>query len=78
MQLLADMLPAAMLGLLIAIPFGPIGLMCVERTLAFGVWFGVASGIGAATAALFTVAAGRTRSSTVMVGAPPAAPKGER
>ena len=49
-QLLADMLAAAMLGLLITIPFGPIGLLCVERTLAFGVWFEVASGMGAATA----------------------------
>ena len=49
-QLLADMLPAAMLGLFIAIPFGPICLMCVQRTLAFGIWFGIASGMGAATA----------------------------
>jgi threonine/homoserine/homoserine lactone efflux protein len=49
-QVLADMLPAAMLGLFIAIPFGPICLMCVQRTLALGVWFGIASGIGAAVA----------------------------
>jgi threonine/homoserine/homoserine lactone efflux protein len=49
-QLLADMLPAAMLGLLIAIPFGPICLMCVQRTLALGIWFGIASGMGAAVA----------------------------
>lgn len=49
-QLLADMLPAAMLGLFIAIPFGPICLMCVQRTLALGIWFGIASGMGAATA----------------------------
>jgi threonine/homoserine/homoserine lactone efflux protein len=48
--LLADMLPAAMLGLVIAIPFGPIGLVCVQRTLAWGLWFGVASGMGAAVA----------------------------
>jgi threonine/homoserine/homoserine lactone efflux protein len=49
-QLLADMLPAAMLGLVIAIPFGPICLMCVQRTLALGIWFGIATGMGAATA----------------------------
>ena len=48
--LLADMLPAAMLGLFIAIPFGPICLMCVQRTLALGIWFGIASGMGAAVA----------------------------
>jgi hypothetical protein len=35
--LLADMLPAAMLGLLVAIPFGPICLVCVQRTLALGI-----------------------------------------
>jgi threonine/homoserine/homoserine lactone efflux protein len=49
-QLLADMLPAAMLGLFVAIPFGPICLMCVQRTLALGIWFGIASGLGAAVA----------------------------
>ena len=49
-QLLADLLPAAMLGLFIAIPFGPISLMCVQRTMVFGIWFGIASGMGAAAA----------------------------
>jgi threonine/homoserine/homoserine lactone efflux protein len=49
-RLAADMLPAAMLGLFIAIPFGPICLMCVQRTLALGIWFGIASGMGAAVA----------------------------
>jgi threonine/homoserine/homoserine lactone efflux protein len=49
-QLLADMLPAAMLGLFIAMPFGPICLMCVQRTLALGISFGIASGMGAAVA----------------------------
>jgi threonine/homoserine/homoserine lactone efflux protein len=49
-QLLADLLPAAMLGLVIAIPFGPVCLMCVQRTLALGIWFGIASGMGAAVA----------------------------
>ena len=47
---IAHLLPAVALGLCVAIPFGPIGLMCVQRTLAFGVWFGIASGLGAATA----------------------------
>jgi threonine/homoserine/homoserine lactone efflux protein len=49
-QLLADTLPATMLGLFVAIPFGPICLMCVQRTLALGIWFGIASGMGAAVA----------------------------
>jgi threonine/homoserine/homoserine lactone efflux protein len=47
---IAHLLPAAALGLCVAVPFGPIGLMCMQRTLAFGVWFGIASGMGAATA----------------------------
>ncbi len=47
---IAHLLPAVALGLCVAIPFGPIGLMCVQRTLAFGVRFGIASGMGAATA----------------------------
>ena len=47
---IADLLSAVALGLCIAIPFGPIGLLCVERTLAFGLWSGIASGMGAATA----------------------------
>lgn len=47
---IADLVSAVALGLCVAIPFGPIGLLCVERTLAFGVRFGIASGMGAATA----------------------------
>jgi threonine/homoserine/homoserine lactone efflux protein len=47
---LAHLLPAVALGVCVAIPFGPIGLTCVQRTLAFGIWPGIASGMGAATA----------------------------
>ena len=47
---IAHLLQAAALGLCVAIPFGPIGLMCVQRTLAFGIRFGIASAMGAATA----------------------------
>ena len=47
---ISHLLPAMALGLCVAIPFGPIGLMCVQRTLAFGIRFGLASGMGAATA----------------------------
>ena len=50
MTFIAHLLPAVALGLCVAIPFGPIGLMCVQRTLAFGIRIGVASGMGAATA----------------------------
>jgi len=39
-----------LLGLAIAAPVGPIGLLCIRRTLAEGRWIGLASGCGAATA----------------------------
>jgi threonine/homoserine/homoserine lactone efflux protein len=44
------LLKGAVLGLLIAAPVGPIGLLCITRTLRFGWRTGFASGLGAATA----------------------------
>lgn len=41
------------LGLAIAAPVGPIGLLCIRRTLAHGRFIGFASGLGAATADAF-------------------------
>lgn len=38
------------IGLLIAIPVGPIGLLCIQRTLNEGRVVGLATGLGAATA----------------------------
>ncbi|MEO0539341.1 MAG: LysE family transporter [Cyanobacteria bacterium P01_A01_bin.105] len=48
-----------LLGFSIAAPVGPIGLLCIRRTLAHGRWSGLMSGLGAATADGFygTVAA---------------------
>ena len=43
-------------GLLIAAPVGPVGVLCVHRTLTGGRWHGLISGLGAAIAdALFAV-----------------------
>src|SRR5436305_14735966 len=39
-----------LIGLSIAAPVGPIGLLCIQRTLARGRLVGLASGLGAATA----------------------------
>lgn len=39
-----------LIGLAIAAPVGPIGLLCIQRTLARGRWAGVLSGLGAASA----------------------------
>jgi len=41
---------ASVIGLLIAAPVGPIGLLCIQRTLSRGPRIGIASGLGAATA----------------------------
>ncbi len=38
------------IGLAIAAPVGPVGVLCISRTLRHGVWIGLASGLGAAVA----------------------------
>lgn len=43
-------LKGAVIGLSIAAPVGPIGLLCIRRTLADGAAVGFATGLGAATA----------------------------
>lgn len=39
-----------LIGFSIAAPVGPIGVLCIRRTLAHGWWDGLLSGLGAATA----------------------------
>jgi threonine/homoserine/homoserine lactone efflux protein len=36
-------------GLAVAVPIGPMGLLCIQRTLAFGLMAGLAIGLAAAT-----------------------------
>ncbi|MBL8393872.1 MAG: LysE family transporter [Candidatus Accumulibacter sp.] len=43
-------LKAALIGLSIAAPVGPIGLLCIQRTLVHGARVGFVSGLGAAAA----------------------------
>jgi len=38
------------IGMIIAVPVGPIGLLCVNRTLSKGPLYGLVSGLGVATA----------------------------
>lgn len=45
-----SLLKGMAIGLGIAAPVGPIGLLCIRRTLAFGPLTGIASGLGAASA----------------------------
>jgi len=44
------LLQGILLGFSIAAPVGPIGFLCIRRTLAYGRWLGFISGLGAATA----------------------------
>lgn len=39
-----------LLGIAVAAPVGPIGLLCIRRTLERGQWAGLATGLGAAVA----------------------------
>ena len=47
------LLQGLLLGFAIAAPVGPIGLLCIQRTLNFGRLTGLVSGLGAATADAF-------------------------
>ena len=47
------LLRGLVIGFLIAAPVGPIGVLCIRRTLAEGRTFGFVSGLGAATADAF-------------------------
>ena len=49
-NLLPALLRGFILGLAIAAPVGPIGVLCIRRTLAMGRLFGFVSGLGVATA----------------------------
>ena len=58
------------IGLSIAAPVGPIGLLCIQRTVAYGRKSGLVSGLGAATAdGLYGTVAGLglTAVSTVLI-----------
>lgn len=44
------LLKGLVLGFSIAAPVGPIGILCIRRTLVMGRWVGLVSGLGAATA----------------------------
>lgn len=37
-----------MIGILVSAPMGPIGMLCIQRTLSEGRWHGFVSGLGAA------------------------------
>ena len=46
---LLPLLTGAMLGLSVAAPFGPIALLCVQRSISTGAGLGIVTGLGAAS-----------------------------
>jgi threonine/homoserine/homoserine lactone efflux protein len=61
MMVAAMLLKGVALGIAVAAPVGPIGLLCVQRALRQGRLAGLASGLGVATAdALYAAGAGFT------------------
>ncbi len=48
--MLETLMRGLIIGFSIAAPVGPIGVLCIRRTLAYGRWMGFVSGLGAATA----------------------------
>jgi threonine/homoserine/homoserine lactone efflux protein len=58
-MLLAFLLKGVLVGIIIAVPAGPVGVLCIRRTIFHGRLAGFASGLGASTAdAVFGVIAG--------------------
>ena len=71
LDLIASFVRGLVIGFAIAAAIGPIGLLCIRRTLVEGARVGVASGLGAATADAFyaSIAAfGLTAASELLVG----------
>lgn len=58
-MVVALLIKGLIIGLSIAAPVGPIGVLCIRRTLEYGKFIGFVSGLGAATAdALYGMIAG--------------------
>jgi threonine/homoserine/homoserine lactone efflux protein len=58
-MLLAFLLKGVLVGIIIAVPAGPVGVLCVRRTIFYGRLAGFMSGLGASTAdAVFGIIAG--------------------
>jgi threonine/homoserine/homoserine lactone efflux protein len=58
-MLISFLLKGMLVGIVIAVPVGPVGILCIRRTILDGRMAGLLSGIGAASAdALFGIIAG--------------------
>jgi threonine/homoserine/homoserine lactone efflux protein len=51
-----SLLAGAVIGLAVAVPIGPMGMLCIQRTLASGMRTGVCTGLGGITATVLYAA----------------------
>ena len=47
-DILDCMIKGILIGVIASAPMGPVGILCVQRTLNKGRWYGLVTGIGAA------------------------------
>ncbi len=50
---MSPLVQGILVGMLVAIPTGPVGFLCVKRAMAFGRWSGIFSGLGSLIADMF-------------------------
>lgn len=53
---MSPLLEGILVGMLVSIPTGPVGFLCVKRAMAFGKWSGIFSGLGSLVADMFFAA----------------------
>ena len=50
--MLTTILTGILIGLCVSVPVGPLGVLCIQRTVTRGRWHGVVTGLGATTSDL--------------------------
>ena len=50
--MLTTILTGILVGLCVSVPVGPLGVLCIQRTVTRGRWHGIATGLGATTSDL--------------------------
>ena len=52
-DILNTIFKGVIIGMLASAPMGPVGILCVQRTLNKGRWYGFVTGVGATASDLF-------------------------
>ena len=54
--MIVNFIKALCIGMGVALPLGPVGILCIQKTISKGRWFGFATGLGAALMDVFYAA----------------------